>query len=107
MAGAKPPPYEPYRRYALIPTSLTKQLQAAAFQPTVAAVELDMSSLVQDTEGEEVRVIATREDLDGPGFFLHHMEPRKERMWKLKAGLVEDEDFIYISEEGWNKIATG
>ena len=56
MIGAKPPPYDDFRRYALIPTSLTKQLQAAAFQSDGADVELDMSSLVENVQGEEIFV---------------------------------------------------
>lgn len=104
MIGAKPPPYDDFRRYALIPTSLTKQLQAAAFQSDGADVELDMSSLVQDVQGEEIFVISTLDSEGKPS--LHHTA-EKQRVWKLKAGLSEDEDYTYISEEGWNKVVAG
>lgn len=104
MIGAKPPPYDDFRRYALIPTSLTKQLQAAAFQSDGADVELDMSSLVENVQGEEIFVISTLDSEGKPS--LHHTA-EKQRVWKLKAGLSEDDDYTYISEEGWNKVVAG
>ena len=102
--GATPPPFNDYYRYALIPTSLVKQIKSAAFE-SATNVQLDMSSLVAD-EGQEVHVMEPGEEELPSGEKARYPQhkAKKEKVWTLKKGLQEDEDFTYITEEGWNKV---
>ena len=102
MSGASPPPFNNYDRYALIPASLSKQIKTAAYGDG-ADVTLDMSLLVEG-QGQEVYVIDTVGQTGDKS--LHHVA-KKEHVWKLKPGLQEDDDYVYISHEGWDKITAG
>lgn len=73
-------------------------------EPSVQTVKLDMSPLLEDTEGEEVYVIETQAMKNGEVSYAP--KGKRERVWLLKAGLQELDDFGFISEEGWKTISS-
>lgn len=63
-----------------------------------------MTPLLEDTTGEELSVIDIQAQNDGTTGLI--AKGKKERVWDLKLGQVEDEDFVYISEAGWTTLAS-
>jgi hypothetical protein len=62
-----------------------------------------MTGLVETTEADQVHVIQTSIMPDGSRALS--TEYRKaEPYWTLRDGLVEDDDFLFIHEAGWEKI---
>lgn len=61
-----------------------------------------MASLVDSEQGEEVWVMDTDSNADET--FLVP-KGKQEKIWRLKNGLGEDDDFVYISEPGWRRVA--
>lgn len=62
-----------------------------------------MTPLLADTQGEEVYVIS---QCGAPGNTYLCDQAEKEMVWRLKEGQVEDEDFFFITEDGWNALAS-
>ena len=69
----------------------------------VAASDLriDLSPLLKDPQGQEVYIIST-ESSGGKTVLLPKW--RKDRVWAVKDGLTENEDFVFISTLGWDKL---
>lgn len=65
-------------------------------------LQLDLTPLVESVEGEEVLVINTV--LSSEGSYVLDISAKKQRFWTLKDGLSEDDDFLFVNGDGWNKI---
>ena len=98
-----------YQRYYLIPRTFERELKelaygsesdGSAFRP----LQLDMAPLVQSLKGQETMAIQTA--IGGDGEAKLEAIGSRSRVWKLKEGLSEDEDFMYLSEEGWEKLVS-
>ena len=107
--GCLPPPFILWDRYYIVPASLLNTLKILAHDdPTMSKsdagtsdLRLDLSLLLKEDRGEEVFLIDTKHSAGqnslGPG-------GRKEMIWTVKDGLVENEDFIFVSSQGWDKL---
>jgi hypothetical protein len=97
-----------FHTYYVIPRSFKTDLEALALSDSAARsaspsdLVLDLTNLVESVEGEEVVVIDTKADAEGSRTLS--VTGKKERYWTLKDGLSEDEDFLFIHEDGWMKI---
>ena len=65
-------------------------------------LQLDLTQLVENVEGEEVVVVDTGMNPDGT--LRLAASGIKRKYWSIKDGLSEDEDFLFIHEDGWEKI---
>lgn len=63
-----------------------------------------MTPLLAGTEGQEVYAIDTQTQMDGTAALI--AKGKKERVWSLQLGQLEDEDFLYITEAGWKTISS-
>jgi hypothetical protein len=100
-----PPPFKPWSEYYLLPKSFHAALQSAALSDeansTSTRVDLDITELLESTEGETV---FTPGYVDEGGKSTITATPIKQVIWQLKQGLMEDEDFMFISANGWNEL---
>lgn len=104
-----PPPFTAYNTYYVIPKSFEQDLKALALNDAETKTEasptdlqLNMKDLVETVEGEEVYVLQTWEQPDGTSALGGDL--KKDVFWNLKDGLVEDDDFLFIHQTGWDKI---
>jgi ubiquitin carboxyl-terminal hydrolase 4/11/15 len=107
--GSIPPPFNQYDAYYIIPQSFKADLTALAMNDDETKIassstdlQLDLKALVENVEGEEVVVIETGMNPDGTRCLVG--TGKKHRYWTIKDGLSEDDDFLFIHEDGWNKI---
>lgn len=110
LAESIPPPFIDFNVYYIIPKSFEKDLKALALSDaetkTDAAptdLQLDMTGLVESVHPEQVHVIQTTAVPDG-SLTLGGPYKEAESYWTLKDGLVEDDDFLFIHQSGWEKI---
>jgi len=100
-----PPPFAQWERYYIIPSTIIETLKHS-FDPdqkeTISAPRLDLSGLVSNAEGERVRVICTEAGENGKHTLA--LRSKDELLFTIKDGLVENSDFMFVSEEGWNNI---
>lgn len=108
-AESIPPPFNAFEVYYVLPKAFEQDLKALALSDAEAAIEagptdlqLDLTSLVESVEGDEVYVIQTAAQPDG--YLRLGGSGKKDQYWTLKDGLVEDEDFLFIHQTGWDKI---
>jgi len=100
-----PPPFNVWERYYIIPPSINDTLKLSldlARKESLSSPRIDLSGLVQDADGELVRVIGTAVDSNGTRTLSN--TGQEERLWSIKEGLVENTDFMFVSEAGWNHI---
>ena len=98
-----------WERYFLLPASLLNTLKILALdRPStsksgvgISDLRIDLSLLIKDQEGEEVFIIETEVSSTGRSLVP---EGRRDRIWPVKDGLLENEDFVFVSSEGWNKL---
>lgn len=109
VSGAIPPPFSPNDLYYVVPKSFKADLEALALnaqetktEASQTDLQLDLTPLVESLEGEDVSVILGTDAPDGSQR-LSAMA-KKQRFWTLKDGLSEDDDFIFVNEDGWTKI---
>jgi hypothetical protein len=107
--GAIPPPFAPFETFYIVPRSFKADLEALALNTVESKtdasptdLQLDLTSLVENTDGEEVHVIQTNEAADGTRKLV--ATSKKERFWTLKDGLSEDDDFLFVHATGWTKM---
>jgi ubiquitin carboxyl-terminal hydrolase 4/11/15 len=110
--GGIPPPFVPYSRYYLLPknilTAISKLALGGASREDGEGTEVKLAatSLVQEgDEGEEIAVVTSEVGEDGKLELVVPKTVITEKLWRLKAGLEEDTDFVYITEETWKKLA--
>lgn len=94
-AGALPPPYTERSTFYLIPKSYLRDLSQHALDGGEGTPpSLDITPLVACTTPTELTALI-------PG---HESEPQKQLFWRLRDGLQEDEDFIYVGSMGWEAL---
>jgi ubiquitin carboxyl-terminal hydrolase 4/11/15 len=100
------PPFDDWSLVYIIPSTILSELKALAFgdsqDTTTSLPKIDLTSLIKDADGEEVIVIGATRTTEGKG----KLDPNgsKTLVWSVKDGLVENDDFMFISEEGWKNI---
>jgi hypothetical protein len=62
---------------------------------------IDLTPFLKDEQGEEVYVIET-EDLSDVTSLVP--KGKKKRIWAVKDGLLENDDFVFVSSDGWQKL---
>ena len=109
-SGCLPPPFELYKRYYIVPNEAR---DAITVQASVGAGSreksgdgtvhrLDLSKLILEPAGERVYTIAT--EIDSSGRNVLGDKGSNETLWRVQPGLVEDEDFKFVSEQGWRLL---
>ena len=92
------PPFAPWTLYYLIPSAFVDAIKHLALgtesKDSTGDLKLDLSPLVRSAEAEEVYVTTS------PSNWTLQKTP----FWHLKEGLVETDDFMYITEAGWKSI---
>jgi len=63
---------------------------------------LDLSKLIAEPVGEPIYTIAT--ELDTSGRTMLSGKGKVETLWSVQPGLLEDDDFKFVSEEGWKML---
>lgn len=90
-----------------MPASFLNALKALAHAepegPTSSldSLKLDLLELIQDEQGETVQRITLHPPADGITLTVE-----ERRVWKVKEGLSEHEDFQFIAEAGWELMRT-
>lgn len=110
VAGHVPPPFTPWASYYIIPTFLFNALKTFAQHDSATSksddsashLKIDLSRLLKDPEGMELHVPQTSTSTDGRSTFTGYT--KLERVWQVADGLVEGEDFMFVDEEGWDKL---
>jgi hypothetical protein len=71
-------------------------------------LRIDLSPLIESEVADEVYVIGSGPDrsVGDDSRKLRPSERRKEKLWSLKEGLVESEDFIFVPMGAWNLLTT-
>ncbi|KAK4683921.1 hypothetical protein P7C73_g6288, partial [Tremellales sp. Uapishka_1] len=98
--------FVPNERYHLVPTLWIDQLRRAATgdQETQMAIGvLAPTGFAALAEGTSEEVFMIQTEVDGNARRLVR-KSCKETIWTLNPGLVEDEDFMYMSEDGVEKL---
>jgi hypothetical protein len=107
-----PPPYRTWGRYYVVPASLLSTLKTLAFGDDKTAsssdVRIDLTPLLESDAAEEVYVIGSGPDRSAgdDSRKLRPSERRKEKLYSLKEGLVESEDFIFVPMGAWTLLTT-
>ncbi len=66
-------------------------------------LHIDLSLLLKDEEGEDIYVIEPDVLVGGAS---NGPQGRKERFWPVKDGLLENEDFVFVTTGSWNKLVS-
>ncbi|ORY31587.1 hypothetical protein BCR39DRAFT_558054 [Naematelia encephala] len=106
LLGSIPPPFEQWKPFYLVPATLLNSLKSLGYQDAKSSAEpsdlkLDLTKLVKDPTGEEIWVSQT-EVVDDKA--VPKGEARLQKFWHVAEGLVENDDFIFVSESGWQKL---
>ena len=67
-----------------------------------ADLKIDLSELLADPTGIEVISSYSLPQTDVP--LRTESNGVKTRLWPMKDGLLEQEDFLFVSATGWNKM---
>ncbi|EIW72145.1 hypothetical protein TREMEDRAFT_36466 [Tremella mesenterica DSM 1558] len=110
VTASFPPPYATARTYHIIPKKLFNTLQTLALGDPASSkspvspsdLKIDLTELIEDIEGQEVFTLYN--DTIGSPSTRMTFKGTKTRIWQLKDGLLEQDDFIYVSAEGWGKL---
>lgn len=109
MLAALPPPFDLFKRYYIVPTEVLDTVKSLAHGGSGSkdAAEgslprLDLSKLIADPAGQSVYTITTELDASGKADLTE--KGREEILWQVRAGLVEDEEFKFVSEAGWKLL---
>ena len=109
FAAAMSPPFKAWEKYYIIPASLLENLKILAMgesgktSASPLNVEMDVTPLLDDPQDEvdsrlwQIDTVKSGDKTE-LGTSMH-----QEPIWGVKPGLVENEDFVFISEEGWKK----
>ena len=99
----------PWETYYIIPSSILETIKTLALDPTsskdgqsASSFRIDISGLVKDEPPQKVQMIQTQQFADGSTVPLAQAEEIS--VWSIKDGLIEDEDFMFISADGWNNL---
>ncbi|KAL1410813.1 hypothetical protein Q8F55_001756 [Vanrija albida] len=100
VMAALPPPFTAWSTFHLLPKAFFSALQHHAMSDAGEPVPpLSLESLLPP---RETAVEVT--ELSRPGG-RGTLRPSKINLWRIRAGLVEDEDFVFLASEGWDAIA--
>jgi hypothetical protein len=131
-AGLLPPPFRIWGKYYIVPASLLSTLKTLALDDASKSsvspsdLRIDLSSLLKDGTFEPVAAgaaggaLAGRKSVEevfsigsglnrstgGDARELRPFEGRKEKLWSVKEGLVENEDFLFVPMGAWNLLTT-
>lgn len=100
------PPFTTWDRYYVIPADIITTLKALAFDISkdpspMTTPRINLAPLLKDEQGEDMYVMETVKR--GESTVL---VPRGklETVWSIKAGLIENDDFTFVSSHGWKSI---